>query len=306
MGEKTLDHLLPRPYQWRWALVVAVLLLALYVSLRLLVVPWVSSSPRPPGNAVLGGILDTMLGSAAFGGVAWVAAAWLIPPRSRSVEIEPVPSNRLHRELEHACRDATEWRFKGGVGRWVRASAIPKMASLAKESQTTRTVWLELIDPDNQDACARYANFRHTNAPQGPTGIDISVALDVMTTIASALLHAETEPRLVVKIALAGHVTLSRYDIGPDAAFVTTDDRRDPGLRADKGGGFYERFREETINSWDQSKMLVTTEMTVSWKQIDAAGLRTNFDKLGIATKLSDADAQRIIQQMGNPVDPYS
>lgn len=147
-------------------------------------------------------------------------------PSNKQGEIIEIPAQEITDEFEKLLNSATRWRYQGNFGRYLRGKVLPTLAS-----KTNVQVLVCLIDPANQELCARHAEYRgNINAiDKGRKYDSAAVSLEVMVTIVIAAWYARNKG-MDISIFLSGKFDPIRIDGSDEAMILTVEDRRSPAL----------------------------------------------------------------------------
>lgn len=234
--------------------------------------------------------IGSALITALFG---WLIIVSFIPSKEKG-EIIEIPAQEITAEFEKLLDSATRWRYQGNFGRYLRGKVLPALAS-----KTNVQVLVCLIDPANQELCARHAEYRgNINAiDKGKKYDSATVSLEVMVTIVIAAWYARNKG-MDISIFLSGRFDPIRIDGNDEAMILTVEDRRSPALmitqkhftanhfdlqmrtardqaRKINLGGMRHGIQLGEIDSNDVASVLATAELGESCKKITAQAIAT-------------------------------
>jgi hypothetical protein len=277
---------------------------------RLYVFPYAVPSLKLELVVLAGQFLDELAATLL---VALLAAGWYFWRMSHVNEsrVESVPASDINSLLRANASKSKGWLYKGGCGRYTRATTISILASEAAKTKHSRSIVVFVLDPQEQSACETYAAYRRA-AESDPSWTVARVQQEVIATAIVALQHAAHKSQLMVKVYVINHFSAFRLDISDDCAVLTKEDKRLPAIRVDRGTPFYESFRDELENVLvRQSREIVLNEAAAATLRgvadLTVADLRSLAAELQLCReesldRISWADVVKGVKQ---PVDPY-
>lgn len=180
--------------------------------------------------------------------------------------IHSVPSDRVRRaQFGRMTNGASEWTFRGGSGRWFRASALPAVEKNTKAKSPVRVI---LLDPRSEAICSAYAEYRRKSLwyPTGdpttsPRGIQAEILATIVRVVAS-----DVHTRVEARIALSRTYSPVRVDANQEWMMLTTPDRSHAPLLASKEHWLY------TVTS-DEVDQQIIVSPGIQW-----AGIQVGHD----------------------------
>lgn len=275
---------------------------------RFLAAPAVFGS-NPPGFAA---VVDETLGNVIATALAGTALAWLLlrllPPPARPAVVENVPAHEIGHVLEAALPETRRWWFDGSTGRYQRATTLPEMGRLARRDGTSREVTIVILDPQDEDLCRRYANYRQgLLSGKGRSWTIESVRRDLYATLLAARAYNETEP-LTVTVGLKRAMSILRYDLSDSGLVITKEGRSDPAISCPAGSFFYDAYLEDLRWNLKQARQADLTQGTLPTSGFDRASAREALRAMGVYTATLDDDSfvDDVIGAADSREHPYS
>lgn len=151
------DEILKDPHYRRLFYWVVLLAGALLFVLRFLI----QSSPRLTGWDFVAVMIDKLLSSLLVTVFVGSFVFWLTPKVMQAANLESIRPSEIGPLLQHAMVGSDTWHFRGGTGRYTRAVTLPKMAEAARQTSMSRRVEIQLLNPDDNNVCQRYADYRN-------------------------------------------------------------------------------------------------------------------------------------------------
>lgn len=140
---------------------------------------------------------------------------------------------------------------------------LPELARRARWQNSSISVVLLLLDPDNSTACNRYARLRMGRRSGKATDWSLRrVRTELLATIISAYCWAHNEPLLSIEIGLKGNCSLIRTEISAHTVIMTTEEPHALALSFPKVSPFYDMHTEEFRLALSQSKILPPSNKT--------------------------------------------
>jgi hypothetical protein len=275
---------------------------------RFLVAPELFGSD-PPG---VGDVIDETLGNIIATALAATALAWLLlvlfPPPPRPAIVEDVPAHEIGKALESALPDTKRWWFDGSTGRYQRATTLPEMGRWARQEGTSREVTIVILDPQDEQLCLRYANYREgLLSGKGRDWTVESVRRDLYATLLAALTYNVREP-LTVTVGLKRTMSILRYDLSDSRLVITKEGRSDPAIACPGGSFFYDAYLEDLRWGLKQARHVDLTKAVVPTAGFDRQSARTALEAIGVYTPILDDDAavDAVIAEASSREHPYS
>jgi hypothetical protein len=216
------------------------------------------------------------------------------PAVMRVARIEAVEPQAIGALLREASVKSVRWTLKGGMGRYTRAETLAMLVRVARQSGVRRKIRLILIDPDDERACTGYAIYRNGlfSASKKEPLTAASVRDQILATILATAKVGVSESMIDVELVLLPIWSVMRIDLSDQYVLITSEDGREPGLRADNGTPFYNTYAKDLDLIARQGRSLPQLECLLGL-QFDSAGdLSLLLDRLGLTH--SDLDAARL------------
>jgi hypothetical protein len=304
-----MDEILSKQHYRRTFFWVVTLILALALVTRVFVLPFFAPDQSLTGSALLGSLLDNLVVSLFLAVFLGSFVFWLTPSIVRRSAIEVIAPKEINPLLKSAIGATRFWIYKGGCGRYTRATTIPKLAAAARAAGIGRDITLCILNPKNDALCTAYATYRMSlkSSNAGTPWSRQVVQEEVLATAVTALRFRFSEPLLHIRVFFVDHFSAFRLDISDQYVVITKEDHEASALRADAGTYFYDSYKDDVRLTEKQS-----TEMTCRGKlefvgSMDEDKLRealrcTNvFDE----ANLVDLDIARLLSCINAPSDPY-
>jgi hypothetical protein len=151
-----------------------------------------------------------------------------------------------------------------------------------------------LIDPDNARACHSYASYRNglASGSEGEKLTSEHVRDQILATVTAAAMAGFAESMLDVDLFVLPVWSVVRIDLSDQYVIVTSEDRREPGLRADNGTHFYGTYAKDLDFYAKQGRFLPKIE-NLNVPQVSSSGdLPLLFKGLGL--NHDDLDQSRL------------
>lgn len=208
-------------------------------------------------------------------------------PKKEKGEILEIPAQEITAEFEKLLASANRWRYQGNFGRYLRGKVLPTL-----ESKTNVQVIACLIDPANQELCAKHAEYRGSiNAiDKGKKYDSTAVSLEVMVTIVIAAWYARNK-KMDISIFLSGKFDPIRIDGNDEAMILTVEDRRSPALMITQKHFTANHFSLQMQTARDQAR------------KIDLGGMRygiqlAEIEPQDVTNVLTKAELEVICKQI--------
>jgi hypothetical protein len=124
--------------------------------------------------------------------------------------VDPKKTARLHKE---DLRITDTWFHDGHIGRWVRTEALPALSNRARDHGRRLSVVLALLDPNSEQLCEEYSEYRallHHREPELTSPEHF--LLEILATITAATLYSRG-PTLDVSVYCKQTLGFTRVDI---------------------------------------------------------------------------------------------
>ncbi|WP_420151594.1 hypothetical protein [Spirosoma sp.] len=140
-----------------------------------------------------------------------------------------------------ALKDTKYWYSNGHIGRWIRFQVIPHLAKKSIEEMARRDLKIILLNPDNEQVCKEYWNYRlKIESTEGIFTI-LDVKAEILSTITISYFY-KSKSNIDVSIYLNNVFSVFREDISSKATFRTLIRKDCPAimyLSGSNNGEFY-------------------------------------------------------------------
>lgn len=224
-------------------------------------------------------------------------------PSKEKGEIVEIPAQEITAEFEKLLDSATRWRYQGNFGRYLRGKVLPALAS-----KTNVQVLVCLIDPANQELCARHAEYRgNINAiDKGKKYDSAAVSLEVMVTIVIAAWYVRNKA-MDISIFLSGRFDPIRIDGSDEAMILTVEDRRSPALMITQKHFTVNHFNLQMQTARDQARKINLGGMRhgIQLAEIDSNDVASVLETAGLGGICKQITAQVITTACKTSKNPY-
>lgn len=308
--EKILVH---PPHRRTFFLFVGASLLALSL-IRFLVLPIWEGRPGAGWLVPVAILLDNLTVSLFVTVAIAVLFLWISPPvreKYREIEVVSPYGQMISTLLKDSMTRASEWRYQGATGTYLRAVTLPRLAERARATATNIPLYVLIIDPREETICREYAEYRggSRTAKSDPWSLE-RVRMETLATITTCVVTRVHEPNLRTQVRLANFFSRFRYDLSSDYVIVTTEDPTAPCLRADNGSYYYEQYRSELIWNFERAIPLSSLPATMRVPRIDdmtLSDVRQILDSLGfsLAVLLPEGYWAALLEKIQRPESIY-
>jgi hypothetical protein len=275
---------------------------------RFFMIPYLAGKPIEGIISIIYTIIDNLLVALVTSISITLLLLWLTPPNIESAIMEVVEPPRISEILKRGRNRAMEYWYKGNTGRYFRAITLPELAREARLDNSTKNVFLLILDPTNRDACEYYALFRQRlrSAEKEIFWSGKRVQCELNATILSAYAWKTQEPALNIKVALVNIVSLFRIDFSSNLVLITREDERQPALMCETSSLFYKSYREDLFVSFQQARVLPDNIKGIPLQSLDIRSVRDLIFDLDLSgQELSDSDINSIINMAKKAKSPY-
>jgi len=224
-------------------------------------------------------------------------------PSKEKGEIIEIPAQEITAEFEKLLDSATRWRYQGNFGRYLRGKVLPALAS-----KTNVQVLVCLIDPANQELCARHAEYRgNINAiDKGKKYDSATVSLEVMVTIVIAAWYVRNKG-MDINIFLSRKFDPIRIDGSDEAMILTVEDRRSPALMITQKHFTANHFNLQMQTARDQARKINLGGMRhgIQLAEIDLNDVESVLATAGLGDICKQVTAQVIATACKTSKNPY-
>jgi hypothetical protein len=228
--------------------------------------------------------------------------------------VRVISGNEVGQALAEARTGTDQWAFRGGTGTYIRAVTLPDCIRSARVLRRPLTIRLEIIDPTNDEACTRYARFRHS-VSDGPDGTGELWTLDrtrkeSYATVLAACWYKQRFDPLDIIVGLRPTMTTFRWDLSSRCVVITQEDPAAPAMIIDRGRAHYERYATELRASLEQTRRLPIQSAAESVplnEEPTVEETKRLFDKveLPLPASFTERDVRDIIGKAVRPKNPY-
>jgi hypothetical protein len=160
-------------------------------------------------------------------------------------DVREVPSDEIHQGITELLGQAHTWIYRGGSARFLRSETLP---TLARVTDTTVEVLVQLLDPRHGNLCREYARYRDVQRAatvrRAGEGELRTIQTDLLATIYAAAWYT-LRTRIRAEVVLLRAFSPLRYDMGSNGLFVTVADLSQPGLYARSSSWYYRSMSDE-------------------------------------------------------------
>jgi hypothetical protein len=252
------SELLSNPYHRRWFFALGVATFVALLGVRFFIFPWAWGQQLPSTLDIVNTTLDGFLVAIVTGMITAAVFSWLTPSEKEMAEIMIIqPGRELKRLLGDDLRGTRTFWYKGHTGKWTRSVTLPRLASEARATRSTKDIRIVILDPNNDGPCRQLANFDAMRDPKIDTSSQVTyIKKQLLATVLAAYAWRGKEPLLQIAVGLHNEFSLFRIDVTDQSAIVTRSSPRDLTVRYSSRSDFYTTFCEETRVSFDRSKRL--------------------------------------------------
>jgi hypothetical protein len=304
-----MDNILMRPGTGKQFLVITGLLLTVVVLLRFLLVPRFDPSLWVHAPRFFAAILDEAFSALFVTVVLGLFVFWLTPKTMRTANVEEVTPHDIRPLLQRVALGSSRWWFRGGIGRYTRATTLPLMAQGARAGNMRREVGIQILDPTNQVVCQEYARYRdgvNSAAHEAEQWTMRRVQRELYVTILAAYKMKAQEPMLSIQVVLSNWYSSFRLDVSDDCVVVTKEDPRAPAMRSDQGSYLYNAYLDDIRLTESQGKRLGDTPTDFDPYNLTPGRVRALFEHLQIAIHdLDEPMLRSIVEIAAAGKDPY-
>ncbi|MFF7973541.1 hypothetical protein [Streptomyces sp. NPDC007905] len=212
---------------------------------------------------------------------------------------------------ERARRSTTRWVFKGGTGTYLRAVTLPECVLEAQRQRRSISMKIDIVNPDDDQACAAYARFRRTFG-QG-TGGEFAewtterTRKESYATVVAAAWHRQRLDTLEIDVHLSSVAPALRFDLSDTCLIITQDDPRRVSLYVERDRPLYDYYVTELHQSREQAVKLDLREAVPLSDEPTVDEVRRLLDRLGLPLPASftDPDVGDIIDKALRAENPY-
>lgn len=304
-----MDEFLKTPYHKRIFFGGMVLAIVTLLLIRFLLLPVFGKQAIPSFQEVILSLTDSLLVAVVTTVVGAVVVLWTIPPVMHKSKIEVIDPAQIKQALDTAYGDTELWWYRGNTARHLRSVTLPTLASIARNTNLSKEINIQILDPTNLIACESYAVHRQRlrSATKSKPWTADRVRIELNATIVAAYYFKAQVPSLHITIGLLDKVSIFRIDLSSKLLVMTKEGREEPALRCDSGTFFYNSFREDLVVSYKQSKLLPTMVKLDAFSKLQARHIQQLLKELGLdKQKLSEDDFREILSLVEKQENPYA
>jgi hypothetical protein len=201
---------------------------------------------------IIDGLLSTIAVTFVIATFFWWVGA---PVRNTPIGGE-IPPYGIGASLNKAAQTAAEWEYFGHIGRDARCRVLPILGKRTKAESIRISIRFIIINPANTNLCKAYADYRtrSRSSTMRPRAWDIpTVQADLLATIVCLIKAKAEHPQLEIRLGLAAHFGLWRFDRSDEVVIVTQEEPQQPAYRYVRGSRFFAYHRQECEEAWLQS-----------------------------------------------------
>ncbi|WP_461611940.1 hypothetical protein [Cytobacillus kochii] len=280
--------------------------LIILLLLRLLLIPEISEFIQEDYETIINTILDALLSTCVSTVVIASLAFWLTPRVVKKSQMDIIQPIEIKDYLEKA-RLTDEYWFSGGTGRFTRSKTIPKLATDARESNFSKKIVLILINPDNENVCNNYVNYRNRVRSGKESNWDLKkLKTEIFSTIVAAYTWNKEQPLLGVTIGLINHYSMFRIDLSTKLVVITKEDPREPALMCKSDTFFFKSYHEDLRLSLSQSQILNEKIDGIPLSKINGERVKEFLTLLGFdISSFDNNDFNEISEKVREGENPY-
>lgn len=213
--------------------------------------------------------------------------------------------------LALARSDTDRWIFRGGTGAHTRVVTLPQCIRQANRLRRELLVRMEILDPTDLIACARYARLYQSLADgaddDAHTWTGKGTQIESYATILAACWHKQRSDLLDIEIGLTSAVSMFRWDLSSRFLIMTQRGPRFPAMIVEKGRPYYDSWSIELRTSFDGSrKVPMDRALTVPLgSDPSVAEVRVLFEVLGLPGDYTDSDMEMIVEKALRDSNPF-
>ncbi|MFI0978796.1 hypothetical protein ACH4SP_17565 [Streptomyces sp. NPDC021093] len=234
----------------------------------------------------------------------------------RALEDQAMVSSLIGSQVGDALRDARLhthlWYFKGGTGTYLRAVTLPQCVAAAKVQRSQLTIKIDIVNPDDEQACTAYARFRQMFAGQRDAAnaalwTKDRVRKEAYATVLAACCYRQQLATLEIAVHLSSVVSTLRFDLSETCLVITQDDTSRTNLLIRRGQPLYDYYVTELHQSREQARELDLRLAPSLAPEPTVDEVRELFEqvRLPLPRAFTDSDIGEVIVKALHAEDPY-
>ena len=279
------------------------------VGVRFFILPNFLHQTILPLAEIINQVIDALLVSLVASLAITSLIIWLSPPAAAANQVEVVPSYSIQETIDSALIKTDEWWYRGHSGRHFRSSTLPRLARDARRENLSKKIVIQILDPTDDKVCEYYARYRQRlrTAITDREWTPERVSAELYATIASCMAWRESEPALDFTIALISTISLFRIDLSSRLGIVTKEDPKEPALRFNEGGFFYQSYREDLFMTLQQSQILPRDVIGIRLPALNHDSLKKMLVALGIdSPRCTQEFLHEVVELTKKAQNPYA
>ncbi|MFL5740850.1 MAG: hypothetical protein ACJ75B_11575 [Flavisolibacter sp.] len=297
---------LPSKEQRKYFYTIIFLMLIAIFLIRHMLMPYLSGQKIELNNEVLYKILDDLFTSILVTIGLGIFLFWLTPKNKANAQIKILQPIEIGSTMTKARLETEKWWFNGGSGRYTRSQTLPYLANLARQRGKSIEVVIQIMNPNNQKTCRRYAEYRNSlKSGMRNKKSEKSVQIDLLSTIVAAYMWRYEQPLLDITLGLKDSFSLFRTDISSTTALITKEDPIEPALLYENGTFFYDAYCQDLKQSLNQVTRLDMSISFVGVNEIAVSNTKELLQHLGFSDLVNDSEIGDIISKAKSNENPY-
>jgi hypothetical protein len=231
---------------------------------------------------------------------------WLSPKNRHNAQIRILQPVDIGNTIVNARIDTEKWFFNGGSGRYTRSQTLPYLAELSRRSNKSIDISILIMDPRNEELCAKYADYKNSLRTAKSKGkkTSKSVQIDLIATIVSCHMWKSEQSSLNITLGLKNTFSLFRTDLSSNGAIITKEDPLEPAIYYEKDTFFYYAQLEELKQTMNQVENLEILPFC-GQEEIDEGMIKSLTDQLNLQNLHEQGDLIDILNEVTKLNNPY-
>ncbi len=230
-----------------------------------------------------------------------------LPDDEKKFEI--IESFKISEVFDKERSETKIWYFSGGTGRYTRTVTIPELSLKARNTNSHKTIKMQIIDPNNDNACLNYSNYRNSlkSASNSAKWTPKKVKVESVSTIVSAVIHKSNNALLDISICLKESFSTLRIDLSSTSGILTKEDQLEPALVCKSNSFLYRTYEEEILQTFKQYCAINTTmNFIVDMANLKVEDIKNITSQLDIDGGLDEEDFNLILKSLKENKNPYA